>query len=349
MLAPVTHILPLTNIRRTRVLSAPGKVLVRAGQKVNASDVVAMTHIPAGHTVMDIRRGLGVKKISEAERCIVRQQGDRLEKGDVIAEVSGLFSRIVRAPAAGEIVSISGGLVLLRTQTRLVEVLAGFNGTVVEILPEFGAVIEANGALVQGVWGNGQMDSGLLLVIASSPDDQLTSQKVDVSMRGAVVMGGYCSSADALRAGGDLPLRGLILSSITADLIPVARSLSYPILVTDGFGKIPMNGPAFKLLTTSEKRDVSIHAVDNPPTGERPELIIPLPAFGQPAPETDNFALGQVVRIQGAPYTGKVGTIVQLRQGLFTLPNGLKVSAADVQLEGDTRVSVPLANLEVIE
>ena len=83
--------------------------------------------------------------------------------------------------------------------------------------------------------------------------------------------------------------------------------------------------------------------------GERPEVIIPLPAAGEPAPKTDYFAQGQLVRIQGIPYTGKVGTIIQLRQGLFTLPNGLKVSAADVQLEGDTRVSVPLANLEVIE
>ena len=62
MLAPVTHILPLTNIRRTRALSVPGKVLVRAGQKVNAADVIAQAQIPAGHTVLDIRRGLGVTK-----------------------------------------------------------------------------------------------------------------------------------------------------------------------------------------------------------------------------------------------------------------------------------------------
>ncbi len=349
MLAPVTHILPLTNIRRTRALSMPGKVLVRAGQKVTAADVVAMAQVPEGHIVLDIRRGLGVKRISEAERSVVRQPGDRLEKGDVIAEAGGLFSRIVRAPAAGEVVLVSGGQVVLRTETKLVEVYAGFDGVVAEILPEYGAIIEVNGALIQGVWGNGQMDSGMLVVVASSPDDNLTSQKLDVSLRGAVVMCGPCASADALRAGGDLPLRGLILSSMTADLLPLARSLSYPILVTDGFGKIPMNEPAYKLLTTSEKRDVSVNAVDNPPGGERPELIIPLPAFGEPARNTDVFAQGQVVRIQGDPFTGKVGTILQLRKGLFTLPSGLKVSAADVQLEGETRVSVPLVNLEVIE
>lgn len=349
MLAPVIHVLPLTYIRRTRALRVPGKVLVRAGQKLSAADVVAMAQVAAGHIVLDIRHGLGVKRTIEAERSIVRQQGERLEKGDVIAEVSGLFSRMVRAPAAGEVVSVSGGQVVLRTQTRPVEVYAGFDGTVAEIIPEFGAVLEVNGALIQGVWGNGQMDSGMLLVVASSPDDPLTSQKLDVSMRGAVVMGGTCSSADVLRLGGDLPLRGLILSSMSADLIPLAKSLSYPVLVTEGFGKIPMNTPAFKLLTTSEKRDVSVLAVDNPAAGERPELIIPLPAPGQPPLETDIFAEGKTVRIQGAPYTGKVGTIIQVRQGLFTLPNGLKAPAADVKMEDDTLVSVPLANLEVIE
>lgn len=349
MLAPVTHILPLTNIRRTRVLPVPGKVLVRAGQKVSAADVIAQAQKPTSHMLLDIRRGLGVAKAGEAERCIVRQNGDRLEKGDVIAQVSGLFSRIVRAPAGGEIVSISGGQVLLRTETSTVEVLAGINSIVVEILPELGAVIEVNGGLVQGVWGNGRIDSGLLLVVAPTADDSLTSQKIDVSMRGAVVMGGHCSSADVLRACSDLPLRGLILSSMTADLIPLARNMSYPILITDGFGKIPMNSPAYKLLTTSEKRDISVHAVYNLETGERPELIIPLPAAAQSASETAYFTPGQLVRVQGAPYTGKTGTILQLRQGQFTLPNGVKVSAADIQLEGDLRVSVPLANLEVIE
>lgn len=349
MLASVTHILPLTNIRRTRALPSPGKVLVRAGQKVNATDVIAQAQIPAGHIVLDIRHGLGVARVSEADRCTVRQQGDRLEKGDVIAEASGLFSRIVRAPAAGEIVSIGGGQVLLRTQTASIEVLAGVSGTVVEILSDLGAVIEVNGGLVQGVWGNGRMESGLLLVVASARDDELTSQKMDVSMRGAVVMGGHCSSAEVLRSGVDLPLRGLILSSMTADLIPVAQSLNYPLLVTEGFGKIAMNEPAYKLLSTSEKRDVSINAVYHPVSGERPEVIIPLPAVGQSAPETDYFQVGQVVRVQGAPYTGKTGTIVQLRQGLATLPNGLKALAADVQLEDDTRISVPVANLEVLE
>lgn len=349
MLAPVTHILPLTTIRRNRVLPVPGRILVRVGQKVNAADVIAQADFPANHVMLDIRRGLGIPKTSAAERCIVRQQGEKVEKGDVVAETGGMFSRIVRAPAAGEIIAVRGGQVLLSTARTTVEVKAGLNGTVTDIISDRGATVETNGALAQGMWGNGRVDSGLLILIAESPDDELLRSKIDVSMRGAVVLGGHCSSADVLRFGAELPLRGLVLSSMTADLAPLASSLNYPIFLIEGFGRLPFDDTTFRLLSTSDKRDVSVNAAYNPAAGERPELVIPLPAVGQLAPETDSFAAGQTVRVQGAPYAGKVGSITQLRQNMVLLSNGIKAQVAEVQLDNDTRVTVPLANLEVIE
>jgi len=349
MLAPVTHILPLANIRRMRTLPIPGRVLVRPGQKVSATDVIAQTRVPSGHLVLDIRRGLGIPQASAAERCVVRQQGDRLEKGDVIAESGGVFARIIRAPMDGEIVSIYGGQVLLRVRNTVTEVKAGFNGMVSDLVEDRGAIVETNGVLVQGAWGNSKIDSGMLLVLAKAPDEELANTQIEVSMRGAVVLAGHCAKADALRAGNDMQLRGLILSSLSSDLIPVAMGVNYPVLVTEGFGRIPMNEAAYRLLSTNEKRDISVCAILNPNTGNRPELVIPLPAGGETAPETDYFAYGQTVRVVGAPYSSKIGTIVQVRQGLVSLPNGLKAPAADVQFEQDMRVTVPLANLEVIK
>lgn len=349
MLASVTHILPLTNIRRTRVMPFPGQVTVREGQKVSAADVIAQASIPSRHILLDVRRGMGRVPASVAEKAIVRQEGDSLAKGDVIAESGGMFSRIVRAPVDGEIITISGGQVLMRVQRAAVELKAGMSGVVAEIVPELGAVIETNGALVQGVWGNGRIDSGLLLVLASSPDEELSRSRMDVSMRGAVVLAGTCATADALQAAAELPLRGLILASMATELVPLANKLEYPILVLDGFGRIPMNERAYKLLSTSEKRDASVNASLNPKTGERPEVVIPLPAEGHGAPETAFFAADQIVRIYGAPYHGRIGKILQVRQGLVTLPNGIRTPAATVQLDSETRVDVPLANLDVLE
>jgi hypothetical protein len=283
-----------------------------------------------------------------ADRCVIRQVGDKLEKGDTIAETSGLFARMVRAPVAGEVVALGGGQVLLCSGTKTIEVQAGFSGTVMEVLPEMGVVIETSGALIQGVWGNGQINSGMLLIVAHSPDEELTRPAIDVSMRGAVVLGGHCSDQDALRAGSELPLRGMILASMSASLVPYARSLPYPVFILEGFGKIPMNSAAYKLLTSQEKREVAINTVYNIAKGEKPEIVISLQASGQAPPETAYFSVGQKVRVQGVPYTGKNGTIVSLPQGFENMPNGLRVPAAEVAFEDETRAFIPLVNLEVL-
>ena len=52
--------------------------------------------------LLDVRRWLGFTRVDEAERAIMRQEGDKVQQGDVIAETGGMFSRIVRAPVDGQ-------------------------------------------------------------------------------------------------------------------------------------------------------------------------------------------------------------------------------------------------------
>lgn len=349
MLAPVNHILGLTNIRRTRLLPVSGSVLVRVGQKVNASDVIAEAQVATRHLMLDIRRAMGGASTAEAERTIIRREGEKLVQGDVIAESGGLFARVVRAPANGTVAMVSSGRVLIEVETRPLQLLAALPGLVTELHPERGATIETDGALIQGAWGNGRVGEGLLVPLLHSPDEELTSEQLEVSLRGAVVVAGHCRTAKALRAAADLPLRGLVLASMTADLLAVAAGMDMPIIILEGLGRIPMDEASYQLITTSERRDASLNAGFNPPMGERPELVLPLPAAGQSAPSTAYFAPNQTVRIQGEPYRGKIGVIVQIRPGLTVLPNGLRAPAADVRLEAATQVTVPLANLEVID
>ena len=60
LLAPVTHILPITMIRRERTMPVPGKVLVRAGQEVGPTDVIVESNLRPEHILLDVARGLGV-------------------------------------------------------------------------------------------------------------------------------------------------------------------------------------------------------------------------------------------------------------------------------------------------
>jgi hypothetical protein len=351
MLAPVRHILPLTTIHRERILPLPGRVIVRKGQKVAATDVLAEAKLTPEHLLLDVMRGLRLAE-EQADQAIRCKAGMKVAESDVLAGPVGLTKRVVRTPRNGRVVLAGGGQILLEVDSTPFELKAGVPGSVYELIEDKGAIVEATGALIQGVWGNGRIDYGLMYVLIHTPDEILTMDRLDVSLRGAIVLAGHCNSVETLRVANDLPLRGLILASMEPSLIPAALKARFPILIIEGFGQIPMNSAAFKLLSTNERREIAVNAEQwNPVSGVRPELFIPLPASGDLPlpPETDTFNVGQQVHIVRAPYTGMNGTIVDVRPGMTVLPNGLAVQAALVQIENGEAALIPLANLEVLE
>lgn len=350
MQTTVTHITPLTFIRRARLLPMPGRVLVREGQKIAAGDVVAEGWTMGQHMLIDVRRALGIARADQAEKLIEKGEGEQVNPGDMLAQSKGLFARFVKTSVAGQITAISNGRILLEVAGQPLRLTAGFAGVVASVIPERGVVVETHGALVQGVWGNDRFDQGVLLAVAHSPVDELTDKNLDVSMRGAVVFAGSCASAAALKMADELPLRGLILSSLAPELVPQAAKMSLPVVVVEGFGKMPYNSVAYKILSTSEKRDACLKASSfNAYTGERPEIILPLPAIGEEAPDNVEFQAGLTVRILDVNQPGRIGTIIQVRPGTVRLANGLTTQAADVRLENNEVVSLPLANLDVLE
>jgi hypothetical protein len=349
MIAPVTHILPLASVKRSRMLPAKGRVLVRVGQKVNASDVIAEVEMPGAHTIINVRRIFGLRRGDQLAHVLERKVGDKVEAGDILAQTGGLLSRVIRAPANGQVIAIHRGQIVLERLGNRTELQAGLNGIVTEVLPDRGVIIEASGALVQGVWGNGKIDLGMLNIQIKSPDDELTRSTLDVTSRGSIVVAGHVSQADTLQAADELPLRGLVLGSLSSELADLAAKMNYPIMLVEGFGRIPFDSAALSLLTTHDRRDVSIDASWSPERGERPELFVPLPANGSPPKDTVEFAAGQTVRVHAPPYAGKIGSIASLHPGQTRLSNGLRTPTAEIKLETGEFVTVPLANMDVLE
>jgi hypothetical protein len=351
MLAPVVHVLPMTRIRRHRVLPVTGRVLVRKSQMVSAVDVICEANQHPQHVILDIARGLGVG-VSEADQLIQKAAGENFAEGDVLAGPVGWGKRVVRAPCSGTIILSGRGKLLLEEETPPGQVLAGLPGEVISLIPGRGAVIESIGALVQGVWGNGEINLGLLRVLIKKVEDMLSVEQLDIELRGTVVFGGYCGDEQVLRAAADLPLKGLILSSMAASLISLAREIPLPIIVVEGFGLLPINSAAFNLLVTSDRREVAINAEPlDPYIDQRPEIFISLPVnqmVHEPKDATI-FSPGQRVRVTRAPHQSQVGTLMSLKPGLEAFPNGIKAKSAEIELENSIRVKLPLANLEVLE
>jgi hypothetical protein len=350
MLAPVLHILPLATIVRERTLPVAGKVNAHVNQRVSPTDVIAEANFAREHVLFDVARTFGVSP-SAADKMIKVNTGDRVMQGALVAESGGLFPRSIKAPRAGRVMIVGSGQVLMEVGDTRVELRAGLPGVVTQVLPERGVVIRTEGALIQGVWGNGRIDNGLMVNLLQKPDDVLSAERLDVSLRGSVILGGHVRDLETLKAAAELPVRGLILSSLLSSLIVSAYQMRYPILVTEGFGAVPMNTAAYRLLTTNDKREVTVNAEHfDRYYGNRPEVIIPLPVSGEPPePSTfETFSTGQVVRLRRPPYAGVIGTISDLPPGLSTLPSGLRAPAADVKLENGEAVLVPLVNLEVV-
>ncbi len=349
MLAPVTHILPITTIRRERLLPVSGKILVRNGQKVSALDTLAETHLHPEQHLIDIARGLGLSP-QQADQHLVCQPGEKIAEGDVIAGPVGFGKRVIRSSRAGVVLLAGGGQVLIEVAGPPFELKAGLPGEVVELVSDRGVIVETTGALVQGVWGNGQIEFGVMAVVAKSPDEVLTSAQLDVSLRGSIVFAAHCENPEVLKAAEELPLRGLVLASLSASLAVQAAGLRVPVMLIEGFGKRPMNPVAFKLLSTNERREVALNAeVWDIYEGTRPELVIPLPSSGVlPLPrETDFFAPDLDVRVLRPPHGGETGTIIELKKSIV-LPSGLRAPGAVVRLESGASVELPLANLEVL-
>ena len=350
MLAPVTHILPLTTIQRERTLPVRGIVNARLNQRVSATDVVGEARWAREHVLLDVARRLGVSA-GAADRLMRCHVGDELAANALVAASGGLFPREVRTPREGRVMAVGAGQVLLEVGDVNVQLRAGIPGIVMQVLPDRGVVIQTVGALIQGVWGNGRIEMGLMINMMDTPNEMLDPGRLDVSLRGSVILGGHCRDAETLQAAAELPVRGLILSSIQPGAIPAAMQMRYPIVVTDGFGQLPMNAAAYRLLTTNAKRDVTVNAETfDRYSGARPEVIIPLPVTQEPpmAEGVDTFAVGKQVRLRAAPHRGVIASIVKVHAGLRALPSGLRTPCADVRLESGETVLIPLANLEVV-
>jgi hypothetical protein len=350
MQAPVNHIIGLTSIVRERLLPIEGTVLVRLNQKVSPNDVIAEAKWAREHVLLDVARILHISA-DAADRIIKCKVDNHLAASAEVAVGRGLFPRSVTAPREGKVVAVGGGQVLMEVGETKIELRAGIPGTVIEIIQNRGAVIRTAGTLVQGVWGNGRIDSGSLVNIAEKPDGVLTVNRLDVSLRGSILLACMIQDAETLKAANDLPVRGLILSSLSAALIQQAREMRFPIMVTDGIGSLPMNSAAFKLLSTNAKRDVTLNAeVYDRYSGARPEVIIQLPINSEPsAPNAvETFATGLQVRMRRPPAIGMIGSIVSLPSGLTTLPSGLRAPVAEVKLENGEIIIAPLVNLEVV-
>ena len=350
-LSSMTHVIPITVILRERILPVPGAILARVNERVQATDIVAEAEIEPKHYYLDIARGLGLSA-KESGRQITCQKGDRVDKGDVLAGPVGVPRRTIRAPAAGRVAAINSGRILLETYGQVLQLKAGFPGKVISTDGVQVVSIETVGTLIQGVWGNGLQNYGVMRLVGDGPSSRLQTDQLDVNLRGAVLVAGMCDHPAPFHQATELSVRGVILGGMSSELIPVARRLPYPVLLTEGFGDHPINSAAFNLFVSNVGREVAVDAGSAwPQPGERPEAIIPQPSNRQVSHPDRVVALkpGVRIRILKPPYLGEVAVVKEVLKRVETYPNGIRAKSAMVEIDGIGTKAIPLANMEILQ
>jgi hypothetical protein len=337
-------------IRRARKLSFPGQVLVNKGEKVSPDAIIAQGKLPGGIMMLDVAKGLRLPP-EEIRSCLTRQIGERVQEGDEIARCEGTFPRLVRAPAVGQLVECHQGNVVLTTDEMMTSLKAGMLGEVEKIMPEYGAIIVTWGCLVQGLWGNNRMGSGVLHVLESSTERPLGLLDLELMSNGEVIVTDVCPSADVLEKMLAKRISGVIAGVCQPGMIPVLEKSEVPVLILQGFG---INKPDVFTMAMFSAHEGKIATIDTH-QGDAfftncPEVIIPQDKgdYVEDAPLRGSLAIGQEVRIFSGPASGQAGIVTAISEMQHTFPSGISGDTASVYLEDDQEVLVPSKNLMIL-
>ncbi|HHY75306.1 MAG TPA: hypothetical protein GX500_00815 [Firmicutes bacterium] len=356
-------------IRKTRRLPLLGEVLVEKGAAVSPDTIVARTNIPGNPQTVNVANALGVEPEDIVDFMKVKQ-GDSIKKGDILAEYKsffGLFKHTVTSPVDGivEMISTVTGQVTLREPPIPIQVDAYIDGVVEEVLPREGVIIRTEGAFIQGIFGVGGETQGVIRVAVEGPDDVLDAPQIRPDDCGKIIVGGSLVTAAAIKKAAEIGSRGIVAGGIIdSDLIEYLgfdigvaitghEDVPVTVIITEGFGRMRMANRTFELLKRLEGFTASINGATQIRAGVmRPEIIVPgyqAQGVTQEQDLSQGLVPGTPIRIIREPYFGKLAEVVDLPPELQVIETEAKVRILRAKLTDGTIVTVPRANVEIIE
>jgi biotin carboxyl carrier protein len=366
---PGLKVLQKTLFRKERILPLKGKVLVKKGDNLSPDTVVASTNLPGNVQMLKVNNILNIEPRDVVD-CLIIKEGDSVKKGDMIAETAGIFGMFkssVESPVDGTIESISEstGRVIVREAPIPVEVDAYVSGTVDEVIENEGIILKSDAAFIQGIFGIAGEKRGELVLVSNSSSDELTSDQITKDMEGKILIGGSFLSLDAYKKAMSCNVAAIVVGGFNYyDLKAVlgydlgvaitgTEKLPTALIVTEGYGSIPMSDATFDLLKNNHGNEASVNGATQIRAGViRPEIVIPLSSDSESedslSKEPEGIQEGSTVRVIRSPNFGKIGTVSSLPSELNKMESETMVRVAEISIDGKNTL-IPRANLEMVE
>jgi hypothetical protein len=355
-------------VAKVRRLPMKGDVLVKLGDLVEPSTIVARTELPGALQAVKVAEKLGVEA-KDVPALLKVSVGSHVEIGQQLAESKGIFGMFKTTCVCdwdGTLESLTDatGTLLIREAPIPVEITAYMKGKVIEIIPEEGAIIETRGAMVQGIFGVGGERLGKIAMAVSSPNEILDDGHIKDSHRGCVIIGGSGVTLAAMKKAASIGVLGLVIGAIRdVDLtsylgydIGVAitgqEAIPLTIIATEGFGTLAMAEHTFNLFKTLEGKEASVNGATQIRAGViRPEVVVPSEIVAEGAPKAAAGGLleiGTPIRVIREPYFGAIGEVTELPAELQVVESGTEVRVLRAKLSDGRDALVPRANVEII-
>jgi len=363
---------PCTEVVRVRELSVAGEILVKKGDQVKPNDIIGRADLQGDLYILRVAERLGIEAFEVINGLKVKE-GDVVNRGDLICEHAGLFGLLKTrfyAPESGEIEFITAktGHVALRMPSRPISIDAFIEGEVIEVTPGKAVSIRSSAAIIQGIFGVGGERKGGLLCLDVEPDQRLLDIDIPTDCAGRVLAGGMIPSLPALELASERGAVGFITGSI--DDRTLAGYLGYDlgvaitgdedllmtVIITEGFGALPMSGRVRHLFKELDGMFASINGATQVRAGAiRPEVII---AGGNAHSKLSSEAearlqsglvVGGRIRIIRFPYFGEIAEITELPHAAEKIATGAKIRVLRARVDSSNEVvTVPRANVELI-
>lgn len=359
-----------TKIVKVRKLPLLGEVLVNENDTIKSTDIVAKTELPGKVYPINVKGELGLAKPEELPAAMLKQEGEKIEKGEVIAKTKGffgLFSSEYKSPIEGTIQQISkmSGMVILAEPPIPVKVEGYIDGKVTKVFKDEGVEIETEGVHIQGILGLGGETYGDIVIAVKNTTDVLDADLIKSEYKDKIVVGGAKITSEALLKARDIGIKAIItggfdyqdIRDILGKDLGVAitghEKIGLTLVLTEGFGNIPMADRTFSLLSKYQGYKASVNGATQIRAGVlRPEIIITHNNEDASKLEKDysetGLETGDMIRVIRAPYFGKIGKVLELPAEHHQVESGTWVRILVAEIDGE-RITVPRANIEVLE
>lgn len=396
-------------VRRLRVFPSIGESLVSPGSKVEAGTILGK--------YASRQRLRFVKMETSGDRIaatVLVAEGQKVKRGEVLGYYSYMFGlgyTEYTSPCDGEVVAISQSTGRVSIKEEPSELASHLPGTVEHIDEAVGVWVRSWGDTVPGIAGAGFARSGTLVRRAEGPREHVAPQRIGPEDADRVILAGSTVSRELLEACLRYRVAGIVAGSASSSvmqwyeslvmdldwdeflarywarelkkrdtIVPRPTEIVPALVLTEGYGKMPMSGEAFELLASCEGNTVFADGASlvGPPLGSRdvgPCVIIPSAGAGDGEVPRDDvcgageggaaldsayepagrpgalreLAPGVRVRVLGLTHDPAEGTIEGPAQEDVALPAGIPVTSVRVVTATGERLTVPVSNLQVLE